>query len=966
MAQTTLVFDAETVQGSNTANGKPDEMSKDGITISCTDAAFKAYNKGTSSYEYRFYKNSTTTITSTVGNIQKIVFTCTAIGKAKQGPGCLEDFTTGTYTFEEDGKTGTWTGDASTIEFSCPTNQARATKIEVTIAAGSSTKKSAGLEFSATSATATLGEAFTAPTLSNPNNLTVAYSSSDEGVATVNATTGDVTIVAAGTTTIKATSEATDEYDAGSASYTLTVSAPLSTVDNIAAFKALDANTKATLKLTNAQVLYVGSSDMYVRDATGAIDFYKSGLTYTQNQVLNGTLDGTYKDYYSTPELTDPENVNLTATDGAEAKPVALSATELTADHYCDLVKVEGVYDANAKTLDGVALYDKFKTGALDDITDGGRAAVTGILVPFKSAAEILIISAEDVASTKKEAGLAFAADTVKVTLGETFTAPALTNPNNLTVTYSSSNADVATVGATTGAVTIVAAGTTKISVASEETDVYYAGNAAYTLIVSKPSTVIDNIADFKEIGKKNSATLKLNNAQVLYVGSNDMYVRDATGAIDFYKTGLTYTQNQVLNGTLDGTYDEFNGTPELTSPKNVNVTATDGAAAEPVALAATALTAEYYCDLVKVEGTYSADAKTLDGVALYDKFKNGALDDLTDGTRYAVTGILVPFKNAPEILIISAEEVTSTKKEAGLAFASDTVRVMLGDEFTAPALTNPNNLTVAYTSSNPDVATVDATTGAVTIVAAGTTKISAASEETADFYAGNAAYTLIVEKAYTNIADFKTVGAKNSGKLSLTDAQVLYVNKYTTKNGKENTELYVRDATGAIEFFNAGVDFAAGQVLNGSCTATYDEFNGMPEITKIENSTLTATDGTVSPTMKGNETLTAADYCDLVTVTGTYDSAAKTLNGVPCYDKFKTGALDNLTDGDYAMTAIVLCYKGAPELAPVSAPVLTSINEVNTDVNAANGNIYNLAGQKVNASYKGIVIVNGKKVLRK
>lgn len=80
------------------------------------------------------------------------------------------------------------------------------------------------LAFSATTATATMGQAFAAPTLDG-EKTGVKYSSSNTNVATVNETTGAVTLVAAGTTTITASAPATDEYEAGTASYTLTVSA---------------------------------------------------------------------------------------------------------------------------------------------------------------------------------------------------------------------------------------------------------------------------------------------------------------------------------------------------------------------------------------------------------------------------------------------------------------------------------------------------------------------------------------------------------------------------------------------------------------------------------------------------------------------------------------------------------------------------------------------------------------------
>ena len=79
------------------------------------------------------------------------------------------------------------------------------------------------LAFSATTANATVGQAFTAPTLSGVTT-DVTYSSSNTSVATVNASTGAITLVAAGTTTITANAPETIEYEAGTASYTINVS----------------------------------------------------------------------------------------------------------------------------------------------------------------------------------------------------------------------------------------------------------------------------------------------------------------------------------------------------------------------------------------------------------------------------------------------------------------------------------------------------------------------------------------------------------------------------------------------------------------------------------------------------------------------------------------------------------------------------------------------------------------------
>lgn len=81
----------------------------------------------------------------------------------------------------------------------------------------------AQLAFSAATATATIGEAFTAPVLTKATDAAVTYTSGNTAVATVDAATGAVTLVAAGQTVITATAEATAAYEAGTATYTLTV-----------------------------------------------------------------------------------------------------------------------------------------------------------------------------------------------------------------------------------------------------------------------------------------------------------------------------------------------------------------------------------------------------------------------------------------------------------------------------------------------------------------------------------------------------------------------------------------------------------------------------------------------------------------------------------------------------------------------------------------------------------------------
>ena len=97
------------------------------------------------------------------------------------------------------------------------------------------------------------------------------------------------------------------------------------------------------------------------------------------------------------------------------------------------------------------------------------------------------------------------------------------------------------------------------------------------------------------------------------------------------------------------------------------------------------------------------------------------------------------------DITITTDEGAGSEKTDAGLVFASETINATLGEAVPANALTKGTDAAVVYTSSNVEVATVDAATGEVTLVAAGTTTIKAATEATEKYKAGEASYTLVV-----------------------------------------------------------------------------------------------------------------------------------------------------------------------------------------------------------------------------
>ena len=103
-------------------------------------------------------------------------------------------------------------------------------------------------------------------------------------------------------------------------------------------------------------------------------------------------------------------------------------------------------------------------------------------------------------------------------------------------------------------------------------------------------------------------------------------------------------------------------------------------------------------------------------------------------------------------------------KEAVVLTWSASTCDAILGSETEFPTLSiTPEDLTgVTYSSSNADVATINATTGVIELVGGGTTNIVATFAETDDYYAAEAKYTLnvlaITEDTWVLVTDASTL----------------------------------------------------------------------------------------------------------------------------------------------------------------------------------------------------------------
>ena len=168
------------------------------------------------------------------------------------------------------------------------------------------------------------------------------------------------------------------------------------------------------------------------------------------------------------------------------------------------------------------------------------------------------------------------------------------------------------------------------------------------------------------------------------------------------------------------------------------------------------------------------------------------------------------------------------------------------GNDFNGYIATEKDNVTgtIAYAASGDGVATVDKTTGEVTVDpnVSGTTKITATftpnDEKT---YAGStASYTITNTKVYTSIADLKkdiTTVKEKSFVLNLTNAIVTYTNR--------NSAFIQDESAGIFIYIRGGHKLEAGNTFTGTVNVKAMLFNDLAEITSW-TSTVTPTQSEV------------------------------------------------------------------------------------------------------------------------
>lgn len=718
----------------------------------------------------------------------------------------------------------------------------------------SNTKTTPVLNWSSTSCTATIGEENTFPTLSQENveEGTLSYSSSNVDVATISST-GTIELKSKGTTTISAIASGTDTQNEVQASYTLTVNAaPIPGLLFNETFSDYDFSGGRDGSYSGSGVASgafstnkndeTGWSATNCNGASNCIKFgsgASNGTLTTRSISLNGNGTLTFS---AAGWGDDKENtITVSATGGTlEGTTSFILNNETWSDYTINITGATGhlvltfsgqrgflddimVVNASGKDDPGLAFTpNSTQTLVIDEIAavafskkttenvsfsfnPEGIAtydAETGTLTALATGTTTLTASSPEgeqyeagtatlyVIVNKKPAGLSFSKTSYSAVLSEGFDGPAVNNPNNLIVTYESSNPGIATVDASTGSVTVKSGGEVIISATTQETDVYEAGEASYTLKITNTAPVV-----FKQV---TSPSEIISGMEYILVATGKNMAMGAQNSNDYRSNvNVTITESNTVSVTEDM------GVAIFTLIGNT----TDGW----VALAS------------DNEKYLSASNKNLKSV------------DETNATNWSITNdfqmksgdYTIQYNSgSPRFACYSSTQSKAylfVRETEEIAFANETAVIWNGTTYTN-TLVNINGLEGSYSSSNETVATVDVTTGEATALHRGNTTISFSWETQTkngkEIEAGEVTYVLTVKnpetfKKVTNMSEVvagkeyilvapvksKAIGEENSNGSNRKAIDVTIENNKVTVKEKAFTVFTLGGTTDAWTF---------------------------------------------------------------------------------------------------------------------------------------------------------------------
>lgn len=427
-----------------------------------------------------------------------------------------------------------------------------------------------------------------------------------------------------------------------------------------------------------------------------------------------------------------------------------------------------------------------------------------------------------------------------------------------------------------------------------------------------------------------------------------------ATGVPEF-----TFTINRN-KGTVP-TYNTTKKDLRIYANGNFIITAPEGIKITDVVFTISAQGKKRYTTITADNGTVATQAKDdaelkWNGSTSAVSFKVGAKATLSNSTsevnnagQFCFTSFKITYE---------ADDPSDTRGAADIKFAESTYYANEGEAFTAPVPTKATTAALTYTSSKPEVATVDANTGAVTIVGPGTTEITASAAENTEFKAGEASYTLEVLKVVNSLAET----------MAVTDATMkLRINYPLTLAFKRGSNNFVCNGNDFIQIYGT-LDYEVGDVIPAGWIGCYTLYkDNTPEITNPANMQPSTENNGFTPAKANFADITVADVNKVMTIenvvfaeatsaSNTNISGTVAGNTVTFFNNYK---IASVPAGTYNVTFVVSIFNNAPSLYVTNYEKVegtTGITDIVADENAP-VEYFNLQGIRVDNPENGLYI---------
>ena len=622
----------------------------------------------------------------------------------------------------------------------------------------------------------------------NATNKNVTWTSSDENVATV--ADGVVTPVAAGTATITVTTEDGSK----TATCTVTVEAAPVSVTGV----SLDQGTMtltaggatgtlvatvAPENATNKNVTWTSSDENVATVADGVVTPVAAGTATITVTTEDGSKTATCTVTVEAAPVSvtgvslDQGTMTLTA-GGATGTLVATVAPENATNKNVTWTSS----DENVATVaDGVVTPVAAGTATITVTTEDGSKTAT-CTVTVEAAPGITSVTVSPETATVAQGGTQQLTATVVAVGGaaQTVTWTSSDTGNKVTVDANglvSVDADAAAGDYTITATSTVDTNKKDTATITVEELVDAVAPAITTDLTDKTTTVgsavtLDATATVTDGGTISyqwySATdADKTGAAAIDGQTNATYAPPVDAAGTFYYYCVVTNTNNAATGTKTAT--TTSAVAKVTVETVVDALALDTLVVAPVKHEApntTAIDATQYSGTIEwfeIDGSTPVTGNFAASKAYVAKVT------LTAKPGYTLTGVAENSFTYTEASVVNAANAgvvritfpaTAPKLASTLAFADEgPVAKLTTDEAFANAATGDGEGAITYSSSDEAVATVDANTGEVTIVGAGSAVITASQAESATHEAGTASYTLNVtapkssEKAITGFS---------------------------------------------------------------------------------------------------------------------------------------------------------------------------------------------------------------------